>query len=148
MVEKVVVRMGCLVEREEEEGGVVVVLWLLLLLEWRRRWRGEWWWNWWKKLVVEEMEGGGWPAKEAWAAVGFSVGGKEEENNEREKERSIYIYKGEVGLLQHCHSKLYKRDLRLLHKKLRPHEKEIRVWAICPDARMKTRVWEKRKHRV
>ena len=25
MVEKVVVRMGCLVEREEEEGGVVVV---------------------------------------------------------------------------------------------------------------------------
>ena len=31
MVEKVVVRMGCLVEREEDEGGVVVVLWLLLL---------------------------------------------------------------------------------------------------------------------
>ena len=39
MMVKLVVRMGCLVEREEEEGGVVVVLWLLLLLEWRRRWR-------------------------------------------------------------------------------------------------------------
>ena len=36
MVEKVVVEMGCLVEREEEEGGVVVLLWLLLLLEWWR----------------------------------------------------------------------------------------------------------------
>ena len=33
MVEKVVEKMGYLVEREEEEGGVVV----LLLLEWWRR---------------------------------------------------------------------------------------------------------------
>jgi len=61
MVEKVVVRMGCLVEREEEEGGEVVVLWLLLLLEWRRRWRGEWGWSWWRN-GGESCESG-WPKK-------------------------------------------------------------------------------------
>ena len=100
MVVKLVVRMGCLVEREEEEGGVVVVLWLLLLLEWRRRWRRKRWRSWWVERV---KNGGEWPAKGGLRAV-FAAAirwlleerRRRKNNNERERKEEVFIYKGVV----------------------------------------------------
>ena len=41
---------------------------------------------------------------------------RKKRKSERERRSGGVIYKGEELLLQECHSKLYKRDLRLLHK--------------------------------
>ena len=90
MVEKMVEKMGFLVEKEEEEGGEVVVIVVVGIEEEMEERMVE-------ELVVKEVEG--WPAKRearwlrllgcCWPVLAGK--GRRKENNEREKLSLIHI---------------------------------------------------------